>query len=69
MYKVKVNDAQQFEITEETVDGLDIIETSKELGMISLETSLSELVHSGAISLETAKSYASHPDDLLRMVA
>lgn len=46
-----------------------IIETSKELGMISLESSLSQLVHSGNISLETAKSYASHPDDLLRMVA
>lgn len=30
MYKVKVNDSQQFEITEETVDGLDIIETSKD---------------------------------------
>lgn len=46
-----------------------IIETSKELGMISLETSLSTLVMSGAISLETGKSYATHPDDLLRMVA
>jgi len=46
-----------------------IIETSKELGMISLESSLSMLVTSGSISLETAKSYATHPDDLLRMVA
>jgi len=46
-----------------------IIETSKEIGMISLESSLSTLVTSGGISLETAKSYASHPDELLRMVA
>ncbi len=46
-----------------------IIETSKEEGMISLESSLSELVMNGSISLETAKNYASHPNDLLRMVA
>ena len=46
-----------------------IIETSKEEGMISLESSLSELVMNGSISLETAKNYAAHPDDLLRMVA
>jgi Tfp pilus assembly pilus retraction ATPase PilT len=36
--------------------------------MISLESSLSSLVMSGTISLETAKSYAARPDDLLRMV-
>lgn len=46
-----------------------IIETSKEQGMISLDNSLETLVGNGSISLETAKSYASHPDDLLRMVA
>src|SRR3990167_1471177 len=45
-----------------------IIETSQEAGMISLESSLSALVMSGAISLETAKSYAIHPDEILRMV-
>ncbi len=45
-----------------------IIETSKEEGMISLESSLSSLVMQGHISLETAKLYASHPEDLLRMV-
>ncbi len=45
-----------------------IIETSQDVGMISLESSLSSLVMSGAISLETAKSYATRPDDLLRMV-
>ncbi len=45
-----------------------IIETSQDVGMISLESSLSSLVMTGAISLETAKSYATRPDDLLRMV-
>ena len=45
-----------------------IIETSKEEGMISLETSLSDLVMNGSISLETAKNYALHPNDLLRMI-
>ncbi len=45
-----------------------IIETSQDAGMISLESSLSSLVMSGTISLETAKSYATRPDDLLRMV-
>ncbi len=45
-----------------------IIETSQDVGMISLESSLSSLVMTGTISLETAKSYATRPDDLLRMV-
>ena len=45
-----------------------IIETSQGEGMISLESSLSTLVMSGSISLETAKSYDARPDDLLRMV-
>jgi len=33
-----------------------------------LDNSLSQLVLSGAISLDTAKSYSLHPDELLRMV-
>ncbi len=45
-----------------------IIETSHDEGMISLESSLSSLVMSGTISLDTAKSYATHPEELLRMV-
>lgn len=44
-----------------------IIETSQKTGMMSLEQSLSELVMSGTISLETAKSYALRPEDLLRL--
>ena len=45
-----------------------VIETSKDEGMISLESSLSSLVISGSISLDTAKSYATHSEELLRMV-
>lgn len=44
-----------------------IIETSQEQGMISLDSSLKALVHSGAISVETAKSYASRPEEIMAM--
>ncbi len=46
-----------------------IIQTSQDQGMISLEASLSELVLSGAIDLDTAKSYALHPEELLQRVS
>lgn len=45
-----------------------IMQTSQDAGMIPLETSLASLVLSGTISLETAKSYAIRPEELLRMV-
>jgi twitching motility protein PilT len=45
-----------------------VIQTSQDQGMVTLEASLSELVLSGAISLEIAKSYALHPEDLLQRV-
>lgn len=45
-----------------------VIQTSQDAGMITLESSLASLVLSGTISLETAKSYALRPDDLLRLV-
>lgn len=45
-----------------------IIQTSQDSGMITLESSLASLVLAGTISLETAKSYALRPDELLRMV-
>ena len=45
-----------------------VIQTSQDSGMITLESSLASLVLSGTISLETAKSYALRPDELLRMV-
>lgn len=45
-----------------------VIQTSQDQGMITLEASLSELVLSGAISLDVAKSYSQHPDDLMQRV-
>lgn len=45
-----------------------IIQTSQDVGMITLESSLSQLVLSGAINLETAKNYAMHQEELLRRI-
>ena len=45
-----------------------VIQTSQDVGMITLESSLASLVLAGSISLETAKSYALHQEELLRMV-
>ena len=45
-----------------------IIQTSAELGMVTLETSLATLVKQGKISLETAQEYALRPEDLMRQV-
>lgn len=45
-----------------------IIQTSKELGMLTLESSLSDLVRSGTITLDTALEFSLRPDQLLRMV-
>lgn len=45
-----------------------IIQTSREMGMISLETSLATLVGEGRVSLEVAQEYALRPQELLRMV-
>ena len=44
-----------------------IIQTSFDAGMITLESSLASLVRVGSISLETAKDYALHQDDLIRL--
>jgi twitching motility protein PilT len=45
-----------------------VIQTSKDKGMIGIDSSLAALVLSGSISLETGKSYALHQDDFLRMI-
>jgi twitching motility protein PilT len=45
-----------------------IIQNSQDVGMIPLEQSLSSLVLTGEISLETARSYALRPDELMRLV-
>lgn len=44
-----------------------VIQTSQEAGMITLESSLAQLMLAGVITLETARSYAMHPDELLRL--
>jgi twitching motility protein PilT len=45
-----------------------VIQTSKEEGMIGIDSSLAALVLSGNISLEIGKSYSLHTGDFLRMV-
>ncbi|MFH1187176.1 MAG: type IV pilus twitching motility protein PilT [Candidatus Levyibacteriota bacterium] len=45
-----------------------VIQTSQESGMITLESSLASLVLSGAISLDTAKSYSLRPSELMRLL-
>ncbi len=45
-----------------------IIQTSQDVGMITLDASLSQLVLSGIVSLDIAKSYSLHPDELLRLI-
>ena len=45
-----------------------VIQTSKDRGMISIDSSLVDLVQSGSISLELGKSYALHQDEFLRMI-
>ena len=46
-----------------------VIQTSKDKGMIGIDSSLAALVLSGNISLEIGKSYSLHPEDFLRMVS
>lgn len=45
-----------------------VIQTSQDVGMISIDASLATLVLSGAITLEIAKGYSTHEKELLRMV-
>ncbi len=45
-----------------------IIQTSSAAGMCTLESSLAALVLAGEVSLETAKAYALHEQELIRMV-
>lgn len=45
-----------------------VIQTSQEVGMQTLESSLASLVLGGTITLETAKSYALKEEELLRLV-
>lgn len=45
-----------------------IIQTSRELGMETLEMSLAKMVQEGKISIETAQAYSLHPEDVMRQV-
>jgi len=45
-----------------------IIQTSAELGMMTLETALAHAIHEGKISLEVAQSYALQPEELNRLL-
>lgn len=45
-----------------------VIQTSKDVGMITLEASLAQLVTAGAITYTDAKSYALHEEDLARLI-
>lgn len=45
-----------------------VIQTSKDKGMVSLDSSLAALVLAGNITIEMGKSYSLHPEDFLRMV-
>jgi len=45
-----------------------IIQTSAEVGMITLEAHLAELVKAGKISLETARAWALRPETLMRQM-
>lgn len=44
-----------------------VIQTSKEIGMITLEDSLSQLVLSGVVKFEDARGFAIHEEELLRL--
>lgn len=45
-----------------------VIQTSAGLGMMTFESSLVRLLNDGKVSLETAKSYALRPEELVRLV-
>jgi twitching motility protein PilT len=45
-----------------------VIQTSKDVGMMSLDASLAKLVQDGAITLDDAKGYAEHSEELQRLM-
>jgi twitching motility protein PilT len=45
-----------------------VIQTSAELGMVTLEGALARAIREGKISLEVAQSYALHPEELNRVL-
>ncbi len=45
-----------------------VIQTSKEIGMLTIEDSLAQLILAGIVSYEEAKGYAIREDELLRLI-
>lgn len=45
-----------------------IIQTSSDIGMITLESALANLVHQGVITLEMAQFFSLRPNELMRLV-
>ena len=45
-----------------------VIQTSKDVGMISLDSSLARLVQEGAITMDDAKGFAEHGEELQRLM-
>ena len=45
-----------------------VIQTSKDKGMMGIDSSLATLVLAGNISLEMGRSYSLHPDDFQRLI-
>jgi len=46
-----------------------LIQTSAELGMVSMETSLASLVKAGKITSEEAAKYALHPETMMKLLS
>ena len=46
-----------------------ILQTSQESGMVTLDRSLADLVKKGTIAMETAQSFSLRPDELTRLIS
>ena len=57
-----IREARTFEIP-------NVIETNRQLGMISLDNAIAELFFNGMISREDAIAQSAHPEKLERMIA
>jgi twitching motility protein PilT len=64
-----VNPAVKTLIRESKTHQLDnVIRTSSDVGMVSLERSLVDLVREGAININTAQEYAVYPEEVGRLL-
>jgi twitching motility protein PilT len=44
------------------------MQTSKDIGMMTIEESLADLVKAGMVTVDDAKGYALHPEDFQKMI-